>query len=130
MHIYPIVTTPHLEECKFFYVNALGARVLFEQAWYLQMALGNFEIGFLSPDPPTRLPIHQNAQASTGLCLAVEMPEVRALHLKMLQRGFKPASKPERFSNGEWTFSVTDPAGVVLNIVEVRSRKGSGLVEI
>lgn len=118
MNLYPIVTTLALPECVDFYKRALDARVLFQSEWYVHLAIGDWEIGFLRPDPPQRLPVFQHARPSHGLCLAVEVPDVRAMHQQLTDRGISILGKPEEFPNGEWAFSVMDPSGVILNFVE------------
>ena len=126
MHIYPIITTPALADCRRFYVKALDAKVLFEQIWYIHLAVGDFEIGFLRPDPPTRLPIFRHAVPSRGLCLAVEVPDVRAVFEQFKSRGFPTMGPPEKFPHGEWAFSITDPSGVVLNVIERQRTSKTG----
>ena len=120
MNIYPIVTTPEPARCKDFYVKLLGAKVLFEAEWYVQLSFAHWEIGFLKPNPPQRLPVFAHAQPSRGLTFAVEVEDVKALYKKVVASGIDPLGKPSRFPNGEIAFSVVDPAGIVLNIVEFR----------
>ncbi|HEX4873174.1 MAG TPA: VOC family protein [Nevskiaceae bacterium] len=121
-HVYPIVTTPALAECRAFYERALEARVLFESRWYLHLctasAQGRFEIGFLHPEPPQRLPLFRHATLSRGLCLALEVDDVLATHRQMVARGVEIFSRLQVWENGERSFSLIDPAGVVLNVVE------------
>lgn len=51
MSLYPVISTPNPAECRDFYVRAFEARVLFQAPWYVQLAVGKSEIGFLIPDP-------------------------------------------------------------------------------
>lgn len=121
MNVYPIVTTLALPESLEFYRKALDAKVLFESDWYVHLAIGEWEIGFLRPNPPQKLPVFQHARPSHGLCLAIEVPDVQAAHARLVERQVEILGKPERFPNGEWAFSVMDPSGVILNFVEARS---------
>jgi catechol 2,3-dioxygenase-like lactoylglutathione lyase family enzyme len=120
MNLYPIVTTPEPGACRDFYRKALDARIEFETDWYVHLAIGNWEIGFLKPNPPQRLPVFQHARPSHGLTLAIEVPDVGAVFQQLAARGIEALGKPEKFPNGELAFSVMDPAGVVLNFVEQR----------
>lgn len=129
MNLYPIVTTTAIHECRDFYRYVFGARVVFQSDWYVQLAVDKWEIGFLRPDPPQKLPVFQHARPSTGLCIAVEIADVRAMHEKLTLRGIDTLGRPEQFPNGEMAFSVMDPAGVVLNFVEVRPDT-SDIVEV
>ena len=120
MNLYPIVTTPEPGACREFYRKALDAKILFETEWYVHLAIGNWELGFLKPNPPQRLPVFQHARPSHGLTLAIEVPDVAAVFQQLAARGIEALGKPEKFPNGEIAFSVMDPAGVVLNFVEQR----------
>ena len=121
MNLYPIVTTPEPGACREFYKKALDARILFETDWYVHLSIGNWELGFLKPNPPQRLPVFQHARPSHGLTLAIEVPDVAAVFQQLAARGIDALGKPEKFPNGELAFSVMDPAGVVLNFVEHRT---------
>jgi uncharacterized glyoxalase superfamily protein PhnB len=121
VNLYPIVTTPEPGACREFYRKALDAKILFETEWYVHLAIGNWELGFLKPNPPQRLPVFQHARPSHGLTLAIEVPDVAAVFQQLAARGIEALGKPEKFPNGEIAFSVMDPAGVVLNFVEHRT---------
>lgn len=120
MNIYPIVTTPEPAACRDFYKKAFDAVVAFETDFYVHLAIGGWELGFLKPNPPQHLPVFQHARPSHGLTLAIEVPDVAAVFRQLAARGIEALGKPEEFPNGEIAFSVMDPAGVVLNFVEQR----------
>jgi hypothetical protein len=130
MNLYPIITTLVPAECRDFYQQALDARVLFETDWYVHLQVGKYEIGFLKPNPPQKLPVFQHTRPSAGLTLAIEVPDVKACYLQMTRRKIQPLGKPEKFPNGEWAFSVMDPAGVVLNFVEHHGSTSEPIVEL
>ncbi len=117
-HLYPIITTPNLHQCRDFYIRALGARLLFQQDWYVHLSVAGWEIGFLQPNPPKRLPMFQHATLTRGVCLALEVENVRELHDELLAKGIEMLGPLQEFASGEVSFSVMDPAGVVLNVVE------------
>ena len=130
MNLYPIITTLEPVACRDFYKQALDARVLFETDWYVHLAVGNWEIGFLQPNPPQKLPVFQHTRPSAGLTLAIEVPDVKECYLQMTRRKVQTLGKPEKFPNGEWAFSVMDPAGVVLNFVEHHGSTSEEIVEL
>ena len=130
MNLYPIVTTPEPGACRAFYEKALGARIVFETDWYVHLAIGSWEIGFLKPNPPQRLPVFQHARPSHGLTLAIEVPNVQEAYEQFGKRGIETLGKPEQFPNGELAFSVMDPAGVVLNFVEGRGAPPPDVVQL
>ena len=129
MNFYPIVTTLVPGECRDFYKKALDARVLFETEWYVHLAIGEREIGFLMPNPPRRLPVFRHARPSSGLTLAFEVPDVSAVYRQFQRWQIETLGKPEESETGEMSFSVLDPAGVILNFVEIR-KDSSEIVEL
>lgn len=128
-HVYPIVTTPALAECRDFYIKALNAKVLFQQDWYVHLAVDGWEIGFLRPNHPMRLPVFQHSTMTRGLCLAIEVENVQQTHDEMIARGIELLGPLRSFPSGEQSFSVMDPAGLVLNVVERDSGSGD-IVEL
>jgi len=130
MNFYPIVTTIVPMECRDFYVRAFGATVLFQTDWYVHLKLGAGEIGFLKPNPPQRLPVFRHARPSSGLTLAIEVPDVRATHQQITALGVETFGKPEESAGGELAFSLMDPAGVILNFVENRDAANPDMVQL
>lgn len=130
MNLYPLVTTLEPIDCRDFYVKAFDARVLFDRPWFVHLAIGQWELGFLRPDPPIPLPVFQHAQPTRGLCFAIEVPDAGKLHEKLRQRGIETLGKPQQSSTGEITFSVMDPAGVILNVVEIRDDISQQVVDL
>lgn len=117
---YPIVTTAALRECAAFYQRAFDAQVLFRSDWYLHLSVSGWEIGFLLPNPPARLPVFQHTTPTRGLCLALEVPDVAAVYEELQRRRIPPLGTLTRCGDRELSFSVVDPAGTVLSIVERR----------
>ena len=130
MNFYPIITTIVPMECRDFYIKAFGAAVLFQTDWYVHLRLGGGEIGFLKPNPPQRLPVFRHARPSSGLTLAIEVPDVRAMHKQITDLGIETFGKPEESAGGELAFSLMDPAGVILNFVENRAPASSDVVQL
>jgi catechol 2,3-dioxygenase-like lactoylglutathione lyase family enzyme len=129
-HLYPIIATPALKECREFYTKLLGARVLFQKEWYLHLSIDGWEIGFLHPMQPTRLPMFRHATLSRGLCLALEVEDVQSTHAEFAGKGVEILGRLETFPSGEKGFSVLDPAGIVLNIVERHPDEVPAMLEI
>ena len=129
-HLYPIITTANPRECRDFYQRVFGARLLFQQEWYVQLAIEHFEIGFLAPNPPVKLPVFSHASVARGLTLAVEVDDVRKLYAEVQRAGVPRLAELAEFPGGEWAFAVVDPAGVVLNIVERHAEGSSSVVEL
>jgi catechol 2,3-dioxygenase-like lactoylglutathione lyase family enzyme len=129
VNFYPIVTTLVPLECRDFYQKALDARVVFQTDWYVHLAIGQREIGFLKPNPPQRLPVFRHARPSSGLTLAFEVPDVSAVYRQFQRWKIETLGQPEQSESGEMAFSVMDPAGVILNFVEHIPEK-SDIIEL
>lgn len=125
-HLYPIITTPDLARCRAFYVEALGATVLFEQDWYVHLSVDGWEIGFLHPSHPKRLPVFEHTSLTRGVCLALEVEDVKSLHDALRAKGIDLLGQLGEHPGGELAFSMMDPAGIVLNVVERRGGGGGG----
>ena len=130
MNLYPIVTTLEPIDCRDFYVKALDARVLFDRPWFVHLAVDRWELGFLRPDPPIPLPMFQHATPTRGLCLAIEVEDAGKFYEKLRQRGIETLGKPAQSSTGEITFSVMDPAGVIINVVEIKPDTSVDVVQL
>jgi predicted enzyme related to lactoylglutathione lyase len=116
--LYPIITTPALKECRDFYQRAFDATVLFENEWYVHLRVHEWEVGFLRPNPPKRLPVFQHASLTRGVCFGLEVEDLASVYEQLKQRGYEPLTRPEQFPSGDIAFSIVDPAGVVINVVE------------
>jgi catechol 2,3-dioxygenase-like lactoylglutathione lyase family enzyme len=128
-HLYPIITTPMLREARDFYVKVLNARVLFQQDWYVHLSVAGWEIGFLRPNHPMRLPVFQHATLSRGLCLALEVDSVKEMYDELVAKGIELLGPLQRSHGVELSFSLMDPAGIVINVVE-RHAEPSGMFEV
>lgn len=115
---YPIVTTVAQRECCEFYQRAFDAKVLFRNEWYAHLSVSQWEIGFLRPNPPGRLPVFAHTTQTRGLCLAIEVSDVAASFAELQRRGVPPLGQLQRFAGGELAFAVVDPAGTVINVLE------------
>lgn len=115
---YPVATTTAIEECRDFYRRAFDAEVMFENRWYLQLAVDELQLGFVHPQPPVRLPVFRHTTPSRALNLVLEVQDIHACHADLIHRGVEPLGKPERYPDGEISFQVVDPAGIVLNLVQ------------
>lgn len=130
MNFYPVITTLEPGDCRDFYVKAFGATVLFDRPWFVHLAMEGREIGFLRPDPPIPLPMFQHATPTRGLCFAIEVEDAGKFHDKLRGRGIETLGKPVQSQTGEITFSVMDPSGTILNIVEIKPDRSVEVVEL
>ena len=71
----------------------------------------------------------RHARPSSGLTLAFEVPDVSAVYRQFQRWQIETLGKPEESETGEMSLSVLDPAGVILNFVEIK-RDTSEVVEL
>lgn len=117
---YPVITTSALEECEAFYTAAFDAEVMFGNAWYLHLKFLGHEIGFIQHNPEGKLPVFPHITQTRGLSLVVEVEDVNETYHDLHRRGVPPLGPIRPYNRGEPSLTLVDPAGTVLNLVEVR----------
>ena len=95
----------------------------------MHLKVHEWEVGFLRPNPPKKMPVFRHATLTRGMCFGLEVEDIAAIYEQLKERGFEPLSKPEQFPSGDISFSVVDPAGVVINVVEHLPNK-SDVIEL
>ena len=115
---YLIITTTDVADSERFYMTAFNARTVFSSPWYAQIAIGDFQLGFVHPNPPVRLPVFRQTTPSRGLTLAFEVADVELCYGQLKQRGIEPLGRPERYPDGEIAFQLLDPSGTVISLIQ------------
>ncbi len=121
--LYPLVTTPVLNEVRDFYVEHFGFQVAFEASWFLYL-VGPGEDGtrgatlaFMHPDHPSNPPGTETFDG-LGMILTVEVSDAAAVFERLRDRG-APVVYPVTDEDwGQRRFMTRDPAGVLVDIVE------------
>jgi catechol 2,3-dioxygenase-like lactoylglutathione lyase family enzyme len=119
--LFPDVCTDRLEASRDFYVALFGFRVVFEApGWYVQMQ---------SPDDPDlQLAFVQHDHESVpegfrerarGVLVTVETEDVDAVHQHALELGLEPVYALRSEAWGQRHFMVTDPNGLLVDVVQL-----------
>lgn len=123
MRFAPEVYTSKVQESKAFYCDHLGFTVKMELEGFvvLQHAKDTaYEILFCVPDSPYVDPIFHPAFKGQGLIFQLEVDDVDAEYSR-LQQGGVPIALPLKDEpvNGRH-FTITDPNGILIDIVEFK----------
>ncbi len=119
--IVPNIISSHADMCRDFYAGFLGLRVGMDMGWI---------VTYVSPDnPTTQISIVRGETppaAERSMSLSIEVADVNRAHQEAVARGY-PIVYP--LTDEPWgvrRFHVTDPNGVVINVMCHRPQRGEG----
>lgn len=124
---FPVVITANLAAARAFYVEHFGFRVVFEADWYVQLHASRgegvppIELAFMIPGVQTQpTPLHA-AFSGAGVILTLDVDNVDAVHSRLENAGaLQDVVVPLRDEAwGQRHFLIRDPAGVLLDIVQL-----------
>lgn len=106
----PNIEAASLDESRAFYVRLLGFEVGMDQGWI---------VGFVSPTNPTaQVQVSQAAEPrASGPHLTIEVGDVDHVYAKAQESGAEIVYPLTDESWGVRRFFVTDPNGVVINVM-------------
>jgi predicted enzyme related to lactoylglutathione lyase len=110
--IVPNIVSPHPELCRDFYADFLGLRVAMDLGWI---------VTYVSPDNPTaQLSILRGEPptvADRTVSLSIEVADVDSAYREAVARGYSIVHPLTDEPWGVRRFHVTDPNGVVVNVL-------------
>ena len=121
--LYPLVTTPQLEETRDFYVSNFDFEVAFEASWFVYLVGPGEEgsrgatLAFMHPDHPSNPPGPESF-GGKGMILTVEISNAAEVFERFIAAD-APIVYP--LTDEEWgqrRFMTRDPAGVLVDIVQ------------
>lgn len=118
MKLWSGVVTPHVRACRDFYVQAFGCRVLFDEEWFVLLALGGGELGLLAPELAMQHPRFRAATDGRGHWVTIDVEDVQAAWHHLAGLGVTPDCEIRDEPWGDRHFIVTDPAGTAVDIVQ------------
>lgn len=113
---YPIVVTDRRDACRDFWVRHLGFVVAFENDWFLYLAAEGATIAFMAPDHPSSPPGPE--QYTAGISMELEVDDADAALAEFRATGREPDYPLTDEPFGQRRFSVRDPSGLWINIVQ------------
>jgi catechol 2,3-dioxygenase-like lactoylglutathione lyase family enzyme len=115
---YPIIVTPTFLACRDFWVRHLGFAVVFENDWfvYMQADAGAASIAFMAPEHPSSPPGPEPYAA--GISMELEVADAAAALEELRATGREPDYPLTDEEFGQRRFSLRDPSGLWVNIVQ------------
>jgi catechol 2,3-dioxygenase-like lactoylglutathione lyase family enzyme len=111
----PAITTPHINASRDFYQKYLGARLIFDCGWFINLEFGKgLSVQFMEPQGD------QPACVTSGLTYNFCVEDVDAEYQRLIESGLVPDNKPEDHPWGDRGFSIEDPNGIMLYIYSDR----------
>jgi len=113
--VVPNITSDRLDESRKFYTDFLGFQVAMDMGWIVTLA---------SPSNPTAqislLQETASAPQPAPPSLSIEVADVDAVHAKAVERGLQIVYPLTTEPWGVRRFHVTDPNGVIINVMSHR----------
>jgi catechol 2,3-dioxygenase-like lactoylglutathione lyase family enzyme len=106
-----------LGESRDFYVSLLGFAVTYDSDWYVQLrspAHPGQELGLIARSSDL-VPAGFH-QAPTGMSLTVVVPDVDAVHARVVTLGLSILQVPRNGFHGQRRFLTVDPDGCLIDI--------------
>ncbi len=113
---YPIVVTPEFAACRDFWVRHLSFQVAFENDWFAFLQADGASIAFMSPSHPSWPPGPETYHAGTSMEL--EVRDAAAALSELRATGLEPAYPLTDEPFGQRRFSLQDPSGLWINVVQ------------
>ncbi len=113
---YPIIVTARFAECRDFWSRHFGFGVIFENDWFVYMQADGASIAFMSPDHPSSPPGPEAYRA--GISMELEVADVAVALAELRASGREPNYPLTDEPFGQRRFSVNDPSGLWVNVVQ------------
>ena len=123
MHVqsaYPVVVTDKLRECRDFYVDRLGFKVVFEASWFVYLESAGdqpYGIAFMTPDHPSQPPGPERFDGR-GLFLTLQVADAAVEFERLRQAGVAIDYPLNDEPWGQRRFGLLDPAGMWVDVVQ------------
>lgn len=118
MKLWTGIVTEKIAESKDFYTKLFGCQILFEEDWFVLLELGGAELGFMQPDLDFQAEIFQKPFNSEGVWITVDVEDATAEYQRMQQQDIKIAMELRDEPWGDRHFTVLDPSGIAVDIVQ------------
>jgi catechol 2,3-dioxygenase-like lactoylglutathione lyase family enzyme len=113
---YPIIVTEHFAACRDFWTRHLGFAVVFENEWFVYLQAAGASMAFMSPAHPSSPPGPESYTA--GISMELEVADAATALAELRASGREPDYPLTDEPFGQRRFSVRDPSGLWINIVQ------------
>lgn len=116
---FPVFIVQSLDAAKDFYTRHFSFGPAFENEWYLHLVSETgIQIGFMLPEQPTQPAIFHAAHAGPGVIFSLEIDNVDQAYSYAQAQNLKIVLDLRSEDWGQRHFSVQDPNGVYLDVVQ------------
>lgn len=116
---FPVFIVKDLDAAKSFYTENFSFDVVFSGDWYIHLvSKSGVQVGFLLSDQPTQPPIFQKPYFGEGVIFSLEVEDADAAFAIAKSKSLKVALELRSEDWGQRHFSIQDPNGVYLDIVQ------------
>ncbi len=116
---FPVFIVANLDAAKTYYTSHFDFTTVFENEWYLHLvSASGVQVGFMLPDQPTQPAFFHPAYEGRGVIFSLEVADVDAAHAEAREQGLKIVLDLRSEDWGQRHFSVEDPNGLHLDIVQ------------
>jgi catechol 2,3-dioxygenase-like lactoylglutathione lyase family enzyme len=130
MDSYPLITVSDMRANRDFYVKHFGLHVIFEADWVAMLGnteSGKIAIGFMTPDHPTNPP-GPEIFGGKGMIVTIQVRNAAKACAALKAQGVKIFYDLTEEPWGQRRFTLTDPSGVIVDVVE-QTRPAEGYWE-
>jgi uncharacterized glyoxalase superfamily protein PhnB len=113
---YPIIVTAEKNACRDFWVKHFGFTTVFEIDWFCYLTGDGATIAFMTPDHPSAPPGPEAYTA--GISMELEVDDATAALAELRATGKEPDYPLTDEPFGQRRFSLRDPSGLWVNIVQ------------
>lgn len=120
MDSYPLITVHDMRASRDFYVNHFGLGVVFESSWVTMLGnerSGRIALGLMTPDHPTNPP-GPEAFDGKGMIVTIQVADAAQAFAGLKDAGVKIFYELKDEPWGQRRFTLTDPSGVIVDVVE------------
>jgi len=116
---FPVFIVKDLDAAKSFYTENLSFDVVFSGDWYIHLvSKSGVQVGFLLPDQPTQPLIFRKPYFGEGVIFSLEVEDADAAFAIAKSKSLKVVLELRSEDWGQRHFSIQDPNGVYLDIVQ------------
>lgn len=120
MKLWSGIITEQVQASKEFYVRLFGCEVLYEgeDGWIVLLKVGGDELGFMKPGLDFQAPIFRQPFQGQGVWLVFEVEDAQAEYQRIRAMGVPIAVELRDEPWGDRHFSVIDPNGIGVDVVQ------------
>ena len=118
--LFPDVCAEDVAACRDFYTRLLDLKVVFDSDWYVQLQHpedARIQLAFVQRDHDS-VPAGDRRPAS-GVLITFECDDATALHARAAELGLEIVQPLRDEAWGQRHFMTRDPAGLVVDVVEM-----------